>query len=76
MKTVVNIGEAKTSLSQLIAKSEAGQEVVIARNGQPVVRLVPVEPVESRELGMFPELNVPSEELMQPLSEDELALWE
>ena len=40
----VNIHEAKTRLSQLIAEVERGEEVVIARAGQPVVRLVKEQP--------------------------------
>jgi antitoxin (DNA-binding transcriptional repressor) of toxin-antitoxin stability system len=40
MKHVVNIHEAKTNLSKLIAAVEAGDEVVIARDGKPVVDLV------------------------------------
>ncbi len=40
----VNIHEAKTRLSQLIADVERGDEVVIARAGKPAVRLVKVEP--------------------------------
>lgn len=39
----VNVGEAKTRLSQLLALAEAGEEVEIARAGVPVVRLVPVQ---------------------------------
>lgn len=35
--------EAKTRLSQLIVKAESGEEVIIARNGKPAVRLVPVQ---------------------------------
>lgn len=42
--TTVNVGQAKTELSRLIAAALAGEEVEIARNGVPVVRLVPVEP--------------------------------
>ena len=38
----VNIGEAKTRLSQLIAAAEAGEDVVIDRAGEPAVRLAPV----------------------------------
>ena len=38
----VNIGEAKTQLSRLLKLVEAGEEVVIARNGVPVARLVAV----------------------------------
>jgi prevent-host-death family protein len=39
----VNIHYAKTNLSQLLLKAESGEEVVIARAGKPVVRLVPLE---------------------------------
>lgn len=42
----VNVGEAKTNLSQLLARVEAGEDVEIARDGVPVARLVRVEPVE------------------------------
>ena len=34
--------EAKTKLSQLVERAQAGEEIVIARNGEPVARLVPV----------------------------------
>ena len=34
--------EAKTKLSQLVERAESGEDIVIARNGKPVVRLVPV----------------------------------
>ena len=40
----VNIHEAKTNLSRLLARVEAGEEVVIARNGKPVARLERVQP--------------------------------
>lgn len=39
----VNVGRAKTDLSGLLARVEAGEEVEIARNGVPVARLVQVE---------------------------------
>lgn len=39
---MVNVGEAKSQLSRLLALAEAGEEVEIARDGVPVVRLVPV----------------------------------
>lgn len=38
----VGMHEAKTKLSQLVERAEAGEEIVIARNGTPVARLVPV----------------------------------
>jgi prevent-host-death family protein len=37
----VNIHEAKTHLSRLVERVEAGEEVVLARAGRPVARLVP-----------------------------------
>lgn len=42
MTDLVNMHQAKTSLSRLVARALAGEEVVIARNGEPLVRLVPV----------------------------------
>jgi len=38
----VGMHEAKTNLSQLVERAEAGEDIVIARNGTPVARLVPV----------------------------------
>jgi prevent-host-death family protein len=40
----VNIGEAKTRLSQLIAAAKRGEKVIIASNGEPVVELLAVNP--------------------------------
>ena len=42
--STVNIHEAKTHLSRLVERVEAGEEVVIARAGRPVARLVPFRP--------------------------------
>ena len=41
--------EAKTKLSQLVERAEAGEEIVIARNGTPVARLIPVTASASLE---------------------------
>ena len=41
MRKSINIYEAKTRLSQLIDRAAEGEEIVIARNGRPVARLVP-----------------------------------
>ncbi len=40
----VNIHHAKSNLSSLILKAEAGEEIIIARAGKPVVKLVPLTP--------------------------------
>ena len=44
----VNVHHAKTNLSKLIAAVESGEEVVIARNGKPAVKLVSAYPVEKQ----------------------------
>lgn len=43
----VNVGQAKTDLSKLLARVEAGEEVVIARNGVPVARLVKADDIRT-----------------------------
>ncbi|HEY4192266.1 MAG TPA: type II toxin-antitoxin system prevent-host-death family antitoxin [Mesorhizobium sp.] len=54
---VVNMLDAKTSLSRLVEAVESGaeSEIIIARNGKPAARLVPVQTVKKtgRKLGMF-----------------------
>lgn len=44
MSLSVPVAEAKARLSDLLRQAEAGQEIVITRNGEPVARLVPVRP--------------------------------
>jgi len=70
----VNVQDAKASLSRLLVSAESGNQVVIARNGRPVAQLTPIPRSDKRELGFIPG-DVP-DEVMRPLSEDELALWE
>jgi prevent-host-death family protein len=41
MSEKVNIYDAKTRLSQLVGRAEAGEEIIIARGGRPAARLVP-----------------------------------
>jgi prevent-host-death family protein len=43
--TLVNMHEAKTHLSRLVERASAGEEIVIAKAGKPLVRLVPCEAV-------------------------------
>jgi len=73
----VTIHAAKTTLSRLIARVLAGEEIVIARGSQPVARLVPLEHAPSkRKFGALRgKLTVPRS-FFEPLPEDELADWE
>ena len=43
LPNAVNIHEAKTHLSRLVERAEAGEEILIARAGRPVARLVPLQ---------------------------------
>jgi len=52
MTTIVNMHEAKSSLSKLVARVAAGEEVVIAKAGKPVAKLVKFEQ-EPRRLGFL-----------------------
>ena len=42
MSAAINIYEAKTKLSQLVERAAAGEEIVIAKAGRPMARLVPL----------------------------------
>ena len=70
----VNVQDAKANLSRLLVSAENGNEVVIARNGHPVVQLKPIPRSDKRELGFIP--GPVSDEVLRPLCEDELSLWE
>ena len=73
---VVNVHEAKTQLSRLLAQAEAGEEVIIARNGQPVARLVRCQPRGKREFGAWRGRLVVDDSFFDPLPEAALAAWE
>ena len=51
MRTV-NVHEAKTQFSALLAAVVAGEQIVIAKAGKPVARLLPIEGPTQRELGI------------------------
>ena len=73
----VNVHQAKTHLSRLLARAEAGEEVVIARNGDPVARLVGIGGQRGkRQFGALRGRIVVDESFFEPLPENELARWE
>jgi prevent-host-death family protein len=76
---VVKIHDAKTNLSKLIARVEAGEEIIIARDDKPVAKLVPAEPKKRRPQfgalkGQLP--HIPDKFFFDPMPEEELAAWE
>ncbi len=75
MDQIVNTHSAKTRLSQLLARVEAGHTVIIARDGKPVARLVPFAPKGKRKFGALRGKLTVGPEFFEPLHEDELAAW-
>ncbi len=74
--SVVNVHQAKTQLSRLLAQVEAGEDVVIARRGEPVARLVRCNPRGKRQFGAMRGQIVVDDSILDPLPEEELAAWE
>ena len=72
---LVNMHDAKSQLSKLIAAAEAGEEVVIARKGNPVVRLVPVKS-QRFQFDTLAHLVDQVPDFDDELDRDELDLWE
>ncbi|MBN8611986.1 MAG: type II toxin-antitoxin system Phd/YefM family antitoxin [Deltaproteobacteria bacterium] len=72
MAVQVNVLEAKTQLSRLLDRAEAGEEVIIARAGQPVARLVPVTASAdaSRMLGTLAGKGWIADDFGAPVTED------
>jgi prevent-host-death family protein len=71
MTVQVNIAKAKATLSELVARAEAGEEVVLSRDGKPVVTLTPVASPKTqarRKLGIWNhlKLNIPDDLFIGP----------
>jgi len=74
MPTTVNIHEAKTHLSRLLERVRAGEEIVVAKAGTPIARIVPYEDEKARVPGIV-EGRV-DDLFFEPLPEEELAGWD
>ena len=73
---IVNVHQAKTQLSRLLAQVEAGEEVLIARRGEPVARLVACKPRSKRQPDVLKGKIVVPDDFFEPLPEEELKRWE
>ena len=69
----VNVQEAKTHLSALLARVAAGERIVLARHGKPIAQLVPLDPSPRRQLGFLK--GSVDEAFFEPLPDDELKRW-
>ena len=74
---IVNVHAAKTNLSRLIERAVAGEEIVIARNNEPVVKVVPIRGVEPRrQRGSLEGVVVVPDSFFDPLPPEELDGWD
>lgn len=73
MGEVIKTGEAKTRLSELLARVEAGEEVTIARGDVPVARLVPVARRDNARAAVADILGVRAD--LAATTPEELAAW-
>lgn len=72
----VNVHDAKTHLSKLLERVEGGEEIVIARAGQPVARLVPFARPGKRTLGLDAGQGFIADDFDGPLPDDVRADFE
>ncbi len=75
MSTSVNIHEAKTHFSKLLERVALGEEIIIARAGEPIARLSPLTQKRARTPGGAEGFEVP-ESFFEPLPEDILKAFE
>ena len=77
MNTVINVHDAKTHFSKLLARVALGEEIIIGRAGTPVAKLVPLSPPRSPRMpGSAKGQVVMAPDFDAPLSEDLLAEFE
>ena len=70
-KKIVNMHAAKTTLSRLVADAVAGDEVILAKAGKPLVKLVPVEAKKKpRKLGIWKGKGWIADDFDAPLPDD------
>ena len=72
----MNIAEAKARLSELVAAAEKGEEVIIARGGQPVARIIPAAGLKPAfRIGLADGAAGELPDFLEPMYDDELELW-
>ena len=71
---IVNVHEAKTYFSKLLARAHTGEEIIIGKAGKPYAKLVPLSPVKERVPGIAK--GAVTDSFFEPLPENELKTWE
>ncbi|MBI9087280.1 MAG: type II toxin-antitoxin system Phd/YefM family antitoxin [Desulfobacterales bacterium] len=72
---MINVHDAKTHFSKLLARVHSGEEIVIAKAGKPCAKLVPFEP-DTKERVPGIARGAVTDAFFEPLPEEELCRWE
>ena len=72
MTSQINVAEAKAKLSELLDRALAGEEIVIARAGKPLARLVPVNNLAPRRKGAWRHWKIPDDVFLEPMDPEDL----
>lgn len=73
MSVTVKVAEAKTHLSELLARVEAGEDIIIARGNDPVARLVAIDQRRQRLLAIEAVRALRAQ--AQPVTQEEIQAW-
>lgn len=76
--SIVTVHEAKTHLSKLLVRVQAGEEVVIAKGREPIAKLTSINPPNPRQRrvpGRLKGLIAVDDRFFEPLPDEELARW-
>ncbi len=76
---IYNVHQAKTHLSKLIDRAHAGEEIIVAKAGEPWARIVPYAepaPLPPRKPGRLAGMNIDPDIWFEPMSDEERDIWE
>ena len=73
-RTLVDVHEAKTRFLALLERAHAGEEIILAKEGKPYAKLVPLEPNVARVPGRYRD-TIPVDVVL-PLPDAEIEAWE
>jgi prevent-host-death family protein len=76
MAKTVNIHEAKTHLSRLLDRVASGEEIIIAKSGRPIARLLPIQQMPHRVAGTHKDVIRVSDDFDEPLPNELLDAFE
>jgi len=74
MPEIINVNQAKTQFSRLLKRAHEGEEIILAKEGKPYAKLVPLEKPKQRMPGIA--TGKVDEAFFEPLPAEELKAWD